>query len=575
METESRTFSWQEHLIKQLEARDVKEKLLSIIVEDYTMLTKRAQVWTARNAEIEAELKSLRHENEKLLTELKSLREIGSPENLKRITELEGQVASLKEERAELYKTQGQNAQRLVDMNDAIRNYEQREKQNGAQISTLTEQYKALSKQNEQQKELLREKDGLIQILQDELAALHLELLKKEERLKTVEAENGQLVRRWLKKMNDEAEKMNEANRIYEGTIEAQQRSSPPSGSWTNKLWGKGSKTLHTRSMSMSAVPELKDGRTETHRGSVLFAQAQLPNSASIRFCAHDAEINTVQTSSDGTLFATGSSDKKIKIFNSKTGELITTLTGSMQSVMCVAFNSTDELVIGASNDTACRLWHIGSGRIRHTLTGHIGKVYSARFTSDTTKVITGSHDRTIKVWDLHKGYCTRTIFTYSSCNDVCLMDSDGSTIISGHLDNNVRFWDIRTGNCIKELSGIHSSQITSVYVTPDGSKLLTNSRDNSLKVVDLRTYGVVKTLQADGYTTGLNWSRACTSPDGKYASAGSMDGTLFVWNILNGQVERSLKEHAACVVGVSWSPQGERIFSADKDRSICIWAAT
>lgn len=54
-------------------------------------------------------------------------------------------------------------------------------------------------------------------------------------------------------------------------------------------------------------------------------------------------------------------------------------------------------------------------------------------------------------------------MFTFASVNDVCLLDFDGSTIASGHLDNNLRFWDARSGNCIKEVTGIHLGQITSV----------------------------------------------------------------------------------------------------------------
>lgn len=41
--------------------------------------------------------------------------------NQKRSAELEAQVASLKDERADLYKTQGTNAQRLLDLNDILR----------------------------------------------------------------------------------------------------------------------------------------------------------------------------------------------------------------------------------------------------------------------------------------------------------------------------------------------------------------------------------------------------------------------------------------------------------------------
>ncbi|CAG8684442.1 6342_t:CDS:2, partial [Cetraspora pellucida] len=93
------------------------------------------------------------------------------------------------------------------------------------------------------------------------------------------------------------------------------------------------------------------------------------------------------------------------------------------------------------------------------------------------------------------------------------------------------------------------------------GSKVLTNSRDNTLKIVDLRTYDVEQTLHADGYKTGANWSKSCFSPDGRYVAAGSLGKNNF---LLFG---------SSSVCGVSWSPQGGQVFSADKDRTVCIWA--
>lgn len=101
-------------------------------------------------------------------------------------------------------------------------------------------------------------------------------------------------------------------------------------------------------------------------------------------------------------------------------------------------------------------------------------------------------------------------MFTFASVNDVCLLDFDGSTIASGHLDNNLRFWDARSGNCVKEVTGIHMGQITSVCPSTDGSQILTNSRDNTLRILDVRTYETISVLHADGYKTGTNWSKAC-----------------------------------------------------------------
>jgi len=47
-----------------------------------------------------------------------------SPQNQAKITDLERQIAELKEERGELYKSQGRNAQRLLELSDTTRKQE-------------------------------------------------------------------------------------------------------------------------------------------------------------------------------------------------------------------------------------------------------------------------------------------------------------------------------------------------------------------------------------------------------------------------------------------------------------------
>ncbi|CAG8549285.1 9087_t:CDS:10 [Paraglomus occultum] len=569
--------NWQQELLVKLLLRDQREKAFSDFVEAYNSLAKRLAHYAERNIELEQQYNIVKEENTKLLEETKILREQGSPLNQQRTAQLEEQISNLKEERAELYKTQGTNAQRLLDMNDLLRKTEEEAKKNLEDVQVLTEANQILNTQVNQKTQALNTKDGIIQVLQDEVATLQLELVKTGERMKDLEKENKQLLQRWLKKKNEEAEKMNEANLFYESTMELRQK--------TLELQS-GVVIVEKEATSPTAraatMPETSSGllRHElilscvdryTRSGSKTLVTATIPTATLRKFMSHDGEILSIQTSTDGNMFATGSSDKTIRIYDSR-GNPRPPLSGSLQSVMHVCFNSTNEMIAGASNDNATRLWHIATGRIRHTLTGHIGKVYSARFNGDSSRVITGSHDRTIKVWDLQKGYCIRTIFSFSSCNDVVLLDDDGVTLASGHLDNNLRFWDVRSGKDIKEMTGIHLGQITSVSVSPDGSKVLTSSRDNTLKIVDLRSYEVVQTLHAEGYKNGANWSRACFSPDGQFVAAGSIDGTIYYWNTTKSKLEKTAKEHNAAICGVSWSPQGTHIFSADKERTVCIW---
>jgi autophagy-related protein 16 len=143
-----------------------------------------------------------------------------------------------------------------------------------------------------------------------------------------------------------------------------------------------------------------------------------LPKKILKTFVAHSEPVNDIAFSGSGTIIATSSNDKTIKLWNSDNATLRTTLGGSPKLIMGLCFSPSDEFILGCSSDNAARLWSVQSGRVKHTLTGHTNKVPSGCFI-DADQVVTGSHDRMIKVWDLTRGFCSRTISCFSSCNTV------------------------------------------------------------------------------------------------------------------------------------------------------------
>ncbi|CAH0559289.1 unnamed protein product [Brassicogethes aeneus] len=50
---------------------------------------------------------------------------------------------------------------------------------------------------------------------------------------------------------------------------------------------------------------------------------------------------------------------------------------------------------------------------------------------------------------------------------------------------------------------------------------------------------------RSDGFKVGCDWSRATFSPDGQYVAVGSVDGSVYIWNVVSSKNETILKDHS------------------------------
>lgn len=77
---------------------------------------------------------------------------------------LESQISSLRDELATVYKTQGQNAQRLLSMNETLREKEELSRVDTENLRKARDEVAVLRKKVEQHSELMAEKDRTAQV---------------------------------------------------------------------------------------------------------------------------------------------------------------------------------------------------------------------------------------------------------------------------------------------------------------------------------------------------------------------------------------------------------------------------
>jgi FOG: WD40 repeat len=78
--------------------------------------------------------------------------------------------------------------------------------------------------------------------------------------------------------------------------------------------------------------------------------------------------------------------------------------------VNSVKFSPSGSVLASASHDKTIRLWDAQFGRKIRKLKGHSNAVISVDFSPDGHFLASGSYDKTVRIWSLQKGKTIHTL---------------------------------------------------------------------------------------------------------------------------------------------------------------------
>ena len=266
----------------------------------------------------------------------------------------------------------------------------------------------------------------------------------------------------------------------------------------------------------------------------------------------HEGSVNCMDVSEDGSVLATGSDDKIIRLWSAKTEivECIGRLEGHEDYITSVTI--LDNYLISTSADKTIRKWLLSACECLIVFYGHESTVNRITYSSDY--IFSISYDKKVKCWDFDSGECVKTFKGHkNNINSIIFIsgerDAAGNVIahkisdkrrlankksklpslrgmtnnryrdeneedelkdneskdiiITGSLDSLAKSWSVGTGKCIHTFSG-HTGPVTCITSDLRKEILFTGSSDHSIRSWDIASGQLLRVFSGH-HTTVLS----------------------------------------------------------------------
>jgi small GTP-binding protein len=262
----------------------------------------------------------------------------------------------------------------------------------------------------------------------------------------------------------------------------------------------------------------------------------------------HPNMVRSLAFDPQGETLASGSEDKTVRIWETRSGKLLRTLERHHEVVFGVAFDPQGLTLASASSDHTVRLWDARTGKLLRALEGHPGPVLSVAFDSQGWMLASGCNDSaaTVKLWDSRSGKLLETLNEHRGMVGTVAFDTKSGKLATGSDDKTVKLWDAGSGKSLHTLRG-HQGWVNSVAFHPLDEILASGSQDDTVKVWDSRSGKLLGTLE--GHTSIVDI--VAFSPDGRLLASKSRDDTIRLWSCETWETVGVIPEPSAVV----WNP--------------------
>ncbi|KAI0567179.1 WD40-repeat containing protein [Gracilaria domingensis] len=290
--------------------------------------------------------------------------------------------------------------------------------------------------------------------------------------------------------------------------------------------------------------------------------------------------VSTVAFSNDGKYAAFGSENGAISIvFMDGSTPEPNLLEGPSDAINFFSWHPKGPVLLAGSSDTVAYMWNVVKGKFMTAFAGHEDAITCGSFTSDGKLVVTASRDSSVRVWSPTGGNTILRIQTGMAslrasfhtadiyCMGVGTAESKAALLLaSGCAAGDVFITHRETGQIVAQLPR-HDNGVESISFAPQGFQLVLLATAGADGVV--RVWDVENSIERCKFFHGGVVSRVVWHPSRPFIASGSSEGTIVVWNVLEGKEVRKFGGHTAFISDLCFAGDNNFIASTSGDGTV------
>lgn len=279
-----------------------------------------------------------------------------------------------------------------------------------------------------------------------------------------------------------------------------------------------------------------------------------------------------------GDLVAAICSDHAVRVWTSRSGEVLRTLSGSGQAPRAVGFSNDGRLIavayqVVAYEKGAVRVFDVGSWKMQHEFGGPVSPYvsYSLAFSPDDRRL--AFFDVNTQIWDLANPKNLTDISPPFGGSLSLAFSPDGRWVATADGDGFVRVYDASNGS-LRGKAEISLLELMAVAFSPDGKSLFAGGVGKTISIISPETGRVLRTLPIQ---PGVVLSLAI-SANGKqlaivYTSADDFfNAKLMLWDLDHETMLTDFKKPGLSIVGGAFV-ENHFVLAATSSNELTLWS--